>query len=102
MNCVNCQLPSIGHLCGICRYHQQCTRCHRYLPPHCYNGQGGVLCDTCCSRRGTTPQHRHSVGRVVNEISIPTTRGAESFDAFVQANEGVITALINDYQRQYR
>jgi len=37
----------------------------------------------------------------VNEISIPTARGRESFDSFVTTNSGVIQAFVEDYQRQY-
>ena len=37
----------------------------------------------------------------MNEISIPTARGTESFDSFVVTNSGVIQAFVEDYRRQY-
>jgi len=37
----------------------------------------------------------------VNEISIPTARGTESFDSFVTTNSGVIHAFVDNYQRNY-
>jgi len=33
---------------------------------------------------------------------MPTVRGINSFDAFVSTNSGIIGALLDDYQRQYR
>jgi len=37
----------------------------------------------------------------VNEISIPTARGTESFDSFVTTNSGVINAFVEDYRCNY-
>ena len=37
----------------------------------------------------------------MNEISIPTARGTESFDSFVTTNSGVINAFVEDYRRNY-
>ena len=37
----------------------------------------------------------------MNEISIPTARGTESFDSFVVTNSGVIQAFVEDYQRNH-
>ena len=37
----------------------------------------------------------------MNEISIPTARGTESFDSFVVTNSGVINAFVEDYRRKY-
>jgi len=37
----------------------------------------------------------------VNEISILTARGTESFDSFVTMNSGVIQAFVEDYRRNY-
>jgi len=47
-------------------------------------------------------QRRASVANIVNEVTIPTVRGINSFDAFVSDNSGVIGAVLGDYQRQYR
>ena len=46
------------------------------------------------------PQTRSSVLNIVNEVSIPTVRGTQSFDAFVASNARVIDAIVNDCQRQ--
>jgi len=47
-------------------------------------------------------QRRASVANIVNEVTIPTVQGINSFDAFVFVNSGVIGAVMDDYQRQYR
>jgi len=50
----------------------------------------------------TNTQHRASIGNIINEVSIPTVRGIQSFDSYLSDNSGVIHALLDDYQRQYR
>jgi len=47
------------------------------------------------------PQTCSSVLNIVNEVSIPTVRGTQSFDAFVASTAGVTDAIVNDCQRQY-
>ena len=68
-----------------------------YLPQHCYS-DASKRCLACTKKLSQT---RSSVRNIVNEISIPTARGTESFDSFVVTNSGVINAFVEDYRRQY-
>jgi len=95
--CVNCTLRCDGYLCRHCEDHVQCINCRRYLPQHCYS-DASKRCLTCVRKLSQT---RSTVRNIVNEISIPTARGTESFNSFVVTNSGVIQAFVEDYRRQY-
>ena len=95
--CVNCSLQCDDYLCRHCEDHVQCVNCRRYLPSHCYSN-ASKQCLACVRKLAQT---RSSVRNIVNEISIPTARGTESFDSFVVTNSGVIQALVEDYQRNH-
>ena len=95
--CVNCTLRCDGYLCRHCKDHIQCVNCCRYLPSHCYS-DASKRCLACTRKLAHT---RSSVRNIMNEISIPTARGTESFDSFVTTNSGVIQAFVQDYRRNY-
>jgi len=99
-HCFNCDLPSATPLCPRCLPNQQCVCCHRHLPSHCYTNNSNHC--NACTKKLTNTQHRASIGNIVNEVSIPTVRGIQSFDSYLSDNSGVIHALLDDYQRQYR
>ena len=96
--CDNCQLPSTGTTCVqyvattgnapavIAIYHR--TAIH--LEPS----------DAARVVHVNTRSHYIAVVSLVNEVNIPTARGAESFDAFLSANGDVITNIVGDYQRR--
>ena len=98
-HCTNCNLPSSTPLCHRCQSNQECDCCHRHLPSHCFSNSN--RCNTCTKKQSQT-QRRASVANIVNEVTILTVRGINSFDAFVSDNSGVIGAVMDDYQRQYR
>ena len=75
----------------------QCINCRRYLPEYCYT-DASKRCLTCTKKLSQT---RSTTRNIVNEISIPTARGTESFDSFVTTNSGVINAFVEDYRRNY-
>ena len=77
--------------------HVQCVNSRRYLPSHCYSDTSKQC--LACTRK--LAQTRSSVRNIVNEISILTARGTESFDSFVTMNSGVIQAFVEDYRRNY-
>ena len=97
--CINCNLPSTTPLCPRCLANQQCTCCHRHLPSHSFTNNSNQ-CNACLKKQQT--QRHASVANIVNEVTIPTVHGINSFDAFVSVNSGVIAAVMDDYQRQYR
>ena len=97
--CINCGLPSASPLCPRCQANQQCVCCQRHLPSHSYSNNSNQ-CNACTKKQQI--RHRASIGNIVNEITIPTVRGIQSFDAFVSDNSGVIGAVMDDFQRQYR
>ena len=57
---------------------------------------------TRAQKKQSQIHYRASLGNIVHEASMPTVRGINSFDAFVSTNSGIIGALLDDYQRQYR
>jgi len=55
--------------------------------------------DICRTKK--LSETRSSVRNIVNEVSLPTVHGVQSFDAFVTSNSGLINAFVEDYQRNY-
>ena len=95
-HCTNCGVPSASRLCQHCEKNRKCITCHRHLPAYCFSIDA-TQCQACSKR----PQHRVSVSNIVNEVTIPTDRGTESFDAFVSRNGSVIDDIVDDYRRRY-
>ena len=98
--CTNCGVLSSIPLCPRCQSLQQCVTCYRRLPSSCFNRNS----DRCqaCTKRNDKPQHRTSIANVVNEVTIPTARSTQSFDAYIRDNDAVISNILDDYRRQYR
>lgn len=94
--CANCNLHCSDYLCRHCEGHQRCVNCQRYLPTCCYS-EGSKQCLAGTKK----PLTRSSVSNIVNEVSIPTVHGTESFDAFVSSDTGIIDVIVKDYQRHY-
>jgi len=96
--CVTCSLRCDDYLCRHCEDHVQCVNCQRNLPHHCYSDDSCKQCLACVRKLAQT---HSSVRNIVNEITIPTVRDVQSFDAFVTSNSGVIQAFVEDYRRNY-
>ena len=96
-NCVNCRVPvSESPLCSRCLNLPRCKVCKRHLPENCF-----VQSDLChvCDRKRKSIRHTHAVDDVIAEVSLDiNTDVDQSFDSYVQRNEGTISDVITSQQ----
>ena len=89
--CTNCGVSSSGSICARCHSLPRCIACHRHLPPQCFPPDN-PLCQACCNKQ-EKPHVRASERNIVTEVTIPSARATQSFEAFLNYNAGVINNL---------
>jgi len=100
-SCVNCGVNSSTDVCTYCSQLTKCRYCNRHLPQACFTTCNRTRCRGC-ARRSTKPHVRRSVGDVISEIDILTTREDVTFESFVARNADQIRQHVNEYRQQFK
>lgn len=98
--CKNCRCDmmhrDVGEICRKCLSEPYCGCCNRYLPPTLFESDG--RCYTCVKKTAAAPTRtRHSVGQVVNEISIEADE--PTFENFFSRRAGQLASVIEEYRQ---